>query len=438
MICSRPLPRLSLAFWVASGLCAPLAGHAQILDQYVSPLVFGTGVQPGVTVLSRQRPEFDSAGIRVGSLFLRPSLVESAGYESNVLGTRPSVGSAVVETNGIATLASNWSRNSLQSRVVVDDYRYLDQPRQSYTNYTAQIGGTIDVGRDVAALQYQHQHLNQTPRDLDTPRLQSALSFDVDEAMASYRVNLNRLFITPALDVARYSYSNGVADGLPYIQTYRDRVQVSPTVTFGYELAPRRDVVVVLRDGHAAYDNAPSGLPRRDYDQPAVFTGLDYDISGPVRLRMLLGYEARVFSNAAYKTVQGPAVEVGVTWNPTGLTTFTGSFTRHIQDTTDESVAAATLSSVTLTADHEYLRNVLLHASLSYNLVQYGQGIGSQTLYDAGASVTYLANRNLDLSARYDLQVRQSNQTGQTGIFGQTFGESYNDHRVLLQVRLRL
>ena len=75
---------------------------------------------------------------------------------------------------------------------------------------------------------------------------------------------------------------------------------------------------------------------------------------------------------------------------------------RHIQNTTDESLAASTQTSVALFIDHECLRNMLLHGSAAYNIAEYRSGGGSQTLYTAGAGVTYLANRYARVSARYD------------------------------------
>ena len=434
----HPSPLRAAAWLCVIGLLNAPDARAQLLDQYISPLVFGDDTDPGVTVLSRQRPAYDNIGVRIGALSLNPTLTESAGYESNVLGARQAVGSSTVETAGAATLTSDWSRNSIHAGVSVDDNRYLDLPRQSFTNYIISLGGTYDLGRDLVTAQYQHQHINQTPRDLEAPQLQTPLGIDVDEGSLSYRINVNRLFLTPALDVTNFHYADGVADGLPYLQSYRDRVVVSPTVTLGYELAPRRDFVVVARDGAATYANQTIGVPRRDYNDPALLAGLDYDVTGLFRVRALLGYEARLFSSSAYKTLQAPVIEGTVIWNPTGLTTLTGTVSRHIQDTTDETIAASTTTSVALAVDHEYLRNVLLHGTAAYNLAQYGGGGGSQTLYTAGASVSYLANRNLRFSARYDFQSRQSNLNGPIGLFGQGVGSSYNDHRILLQLRLGL
>ena len=424
----------------AAGILLACAGgaRAQLLDQYIPPSVAGAGIEPGVTVQSRSHPELEAAGIRVGNVVVRPTLTESFGYESNVLGAGHPVGSALLETNAAVAAASDWSRNSVHAELAVDDARYLDQPRQSYTNLTASLGGSYQIGRDVLTGLYQHLHLNQTTRDLDVPQLEQPLGYDIDLLTVGYRINFNRLSLTPAMNVSNYEYANGVAGGLPYVQSFRDRVVVTPSMTAAYEFAPLRSAVLVLRDGTGIYSHQQLGVPNRNYNDWAVLGGLDYNVNGVWRFRLLGGYEMRLFSNAAYQTLQAPIVEASVIWSPTGLTTVTGTVSRHIQDTADETTAAFTQTSVLLSVDHEYLRNVLLRGTGRVDLGEYGQGGGEQTLYTAGASVTYMANRYARLSLGYEFQSRRSSTAGTLGAAGQTFGSNYVDHRLLLQLKLSL
>ena len=439
----RPIPRArgTVAAPLVSAIMLgslSLPASAQILDQFIDPNVYGVANEPGVTVASRGRPELDPAGVRVGNVVVRPQLNESVGYESNVLGTRRARGSPMVQTTAAISAASDWSRNSAQAEITVDDVRYPSLPRQSFTNWTATLGGTYEIGRDVLTVQYQHLSLNQTTRGLDVPFLERPIGFDVDTLTARYRVNLNRVSVTPGVTVANYDYSNGVANGLPYLQGYRDRVVVTPSVAAGYEFSPRRSVVLVVRDAIASYTNSQAGLVRRDYHDPALLGGIDYDLTGLLRVRLLAGYEARVFSSAAYRTIQSPIVEASAIWNPTALTTLTGTVARRIQDTADDSTAAFTQTSVSLRVDHELRRNLLLRGSGAVYFGEYDRGVGNQTLYTAGASATYFLNRNARLSAAYDFQARSSGSGAALGLTGQSFGSSYTDHRVLLTLRLAL
>ncbi len=459
---------------LACGIVTGLAGSsawAQSLDQFISPFIGGVGNEAGVTVLSRQRTDYESGGIRSGSFIIRPLLIESAGYQSNVLGTSRPRGSPVLETNGSLEVTSDVSRVGLTAALTVDDVRYFDQPRQSYTNWTARIGGSYEIGRDVASLQYSHLKLTQTLRDLDVPEgLQESLSYDIDAARLSYRANFSRLFLTPALDVAKYTFGSGSTTN-NVRQDFRNRVLVTPSIAVGYELAPRRNAIFVVRDSIASYSNQVAGQPKRDYNDFTVLAGFDYDATGLVRFRALVGYEVRTFNSSAFKTIQAPVAEASAIWTPTGLTTVTGSVIRRIQDSADESTSGYTETSARLRVDHEYLRNVLLQANAGVYYNEYNGG-GNQTLYTIGAGATYLLNRNMGVTATYDFVARPSSGSSgagqqfttsgqpfstvgqpfstvgqpfggtgsQFGPVGQRFGSDsgYVDNRILIQLRLSL
>lgn len=466
-----------------------MPARAQLLDQFLSPVIYGRGVEPGVTVLSRDRSDYDTSGVRVGSFIIRPQITESAGYETNVLGTNSPRGSAIIQSNGSVDAASDWSRNSVRASVRVDDYRYLDLPRQSFTNWSATLGGTYEIGRDVVSASYSHLNLTQTPRDLDVPQLSQTLNYRIDVARLEYRARFNRVTLTPAFEVANYDYGNGTvqggtvlggpvlggttlggttvggttvggtglnspvlggavlgttAPGSTYQQSYRNRVVYTPGLTAGYEFSPRRSALAVVRNSIASYSNRAPGLPKRDYNDTAVLAGLDYDINGIVRFRVLGGYELRVFQAAEYKNISAPIAEGSLIWTPTGLTTVTGTVARRIQDSADEGTVGFTETSLRLRVDHEYLRNVLLQANAGFYYGQYSRGTTDQTLYTAGAGADYLLNRNLRVGATYDFIGRTSDDGGGSTSIGtlgtnnQRFGSGFTDHRFLLNVRFGL
>lgn len=447
--------------------------QAQLLDQFLSPSIYGRGVEPGVTVTSRDRSDYDTGGIRAGSFIIRPQITESAGYETNVLGTSSPRGSALIQSNAVLDATSNWSRNSVRASVRVDDFRYLDLPRQSFTNWSATLGGTYEIGRDVISASYSHLNLTQTSRDLDVPQLNQALTYRIDAARLEYRAPFNRVTLTPAFEIANYDYGNGAllssttlgstplgstalgspslsniplgstalgntVPGSTYQQNYRNRVVFTPGLTVGYEFSPRRNALLVVRNSIAAYSSRAPGSPKRDYNDTAVLAGLDYDINGVVRFRVLGGYEVRVFDAAEYKTIQAPIAEGSVAWTPTGLTTVTGTIARRIQDSADETTIGFTETSLRLRVDHEYLRNVLLQANAGLYYGQYNRGTTDQTLYTAGAGADYLLNRNLRVGATYDFIGRTSGGGGTLGTTNQQFGSGFSDHRVLLNVRFGL
>lgn len=410
----------------------------RLLDQYIATDIPGVGVEPGVTVLSRQRPEYDSLGIRLGEITIRPELQESVGFDDNVLGQPSHRASAVIETNARLQVLYDHSDTTAFSTLTVNDNRYPEQNQQSFTNWTAALGGTHQFGRDTLSVAYEHLNLNQTVRDLDVPQLDQALQFRVDTVRLAYHAVFNRLSAEPALNVSNFDFDNGTVAGQPYLQTYRNRVVIEPSVTFRYELAPRRNLVLVARDSVASYKTQISGTPRRDYNDIAGLFGLDFD-EGIFRYRLLAGFESRRFSSPQIKSIQAPVVEAEVVWNPTGLTTVTGRATRRILDSADETTVAVTQSDVGLRVDHEFRRDILLRASGAALVDEYGRGQGGQQSFTAGVGGTKLLNRNMQLGLDYDFTRRISTGQGNLGvIINQRFGGSFSENQVLLRLRLML
>jgi len=437
---SRAL-RLASLFCATAGtlvLCSPKATRAQLIDQYLNTAIPGFDVQPGVTVASRLRPEYDYPGIRVGDFIILPELSESAGYDSNVTGTEPAQGSPFLETQATVRAVSDWGRDSLGGGITIDNNSYLDLPRQSYTNWIATLGGTYDIDRDVLSIGYAHLNLNQTSRDLDVPQLDSPVAYRINDLHASYKAALSALSLQPGIEITGFDYDNGTVQGVPYVQSYRDRVVFTPSLTASYEFAPLRSLVLVVRDSDAHYTNEPTTMATQNFNDISVLAGVNYDTGGQIRLRALVGYETRHFVSEQYATISAPIVEASAVWTPTGLTTITGTVARYIEDSASDTTVGYTETAAKLAVDHEYLRNVLLNATAGFYTDSYQQNQANQSYVTLGAGVTWLINRHMRLVGRYEFSSRQSNASQAELGIGQTVGGSYSENRFLLQLKIGL
>ncbi len=409
--------------------------HAQQIDEYLATSIAGTGVEPGVTVTSRTHPEYDAQPLHLGGFLLSPSLDEGVGYDDNVNGIGK--GGATIETSGTVRLNSNWSRDSVGLNLNVDDFRYPGESNQSYTNWSASLGGSADIGRSNFTGSYTHLNANETALDLDTPALDHPLAYRTDDVRGRYDMPFGQLTVSPGLEVSAENYDNGVANGQPYIQAYRDRVVVSPSIETRYDFSPRRGVVFVLRDDNADYTQTVAGVPKRNFNSISALGGIEYDITQLVSLRLLAGYQNQTFSNSAYRTVSAPVVEASVIYAPTELTTVTASASRYITDSASVNQAAYTETALKLRVDHEYLRNVILNANGSFYEDEYGSGGGSQNSFSLGVGATWLINRQMRLTASYTYSRRDSsNAVALGGGPFQPIGLNYVDNVALLQLHL--
>jgi hypothetical protein len=410
-----------------------------MLDQFIDPEIPGMAVEPGVTVTSRLRPDYDYRTVQIGDVVIRPEVSESLGYDSNVLGTSSGRGSAVLDTTGSLQIVDANSQHQIGLSTSFDDTQYLEQSNFSALNWNASLGGAWQLGRDTAFVGYTHQTLNQTPRDLDAPLLDRPVPYNIDDFRVGYDAAFNRLTLRPELDVQRLTFSNGSVNGQPYLQTFRDRTVIAPSLVAGYELAERRQLVLAVTDASALYDTTDTTGLRHNYNDVSVLAGIDDDLDGVIRIRALVGYETRNFASAAFKTIQAPIAEATLIYTPTGLTTVTATVTRRIADSSDETTTGYTETDAQVMVDHEYLRNVLLHGEVGVTDDIYPGG-GTQTLYEAGAGVTWLLNRNMRLSLTDTLTARRSREFGANSEIpgGLPFGGNYTDNVVFLKLSFGL
>ncbi len=416
----------------------PGAARAQVIDQYLDSGIPGYGISPGVTVATREHPEYDPDGVRVGQFVLLPTLEESLGYDDNVTGTSTPHGSPVIETNAKVSALDQMSDGSLGASVSVDNAEYPSQTAQSYTNWTAALGGSYDFGRDVLTLAATHLNLNQTPRDLDAPQLNSPIAYTVDDIRAAYKIDMGHLNIEPDFDVSWFNFNNGQVLGTPYLQNYRDRISYMPGVTANYEFATRRSLVLIVRDTNSQFANPVPGIPRQNYNDISVLGGVSYDLNGALSFRLLGGYEQRNFQSHLYQTIEAPIVEGSATWTPTGLTTVTGTAARYVENSSAETTIGYTETALKLNVDHELYRNILLRANGNVFLDDYAQNGGNQEFYTAGVGATWLVNRQIRVLADYTYSTRHTSNAAvfnplltEDGIFGQDYSEN------LFLVRLR-
>ena len=422
---------------LATSALAARPAQAQLLNQFLPDAVYGQGIEPDVTVVSRARTGYESVGIHSGTVTIRPLVNESLGYESNVLGLSQARGSTLLQTTASLDAVSTQSHGSVNAGLSVNDMRYLDLANQSLTNWNARLGGTYDLGRDSASILVLHENLNQTQRDLDVPQLDAPLPFTIDTARLSYQALFNHLTLTPSLEVARYRFNSGLSGSTIYDQSYRNRVVVTPGIVAAYEFATRRSAVLVVRNTTAFFSTGTAFFPKRNFNDTSVLAGVDYDLDGLFRIRALVGYESRSFSSRTYQTIQSPVAEVNLIYIPTGLTTITGTIARRIQDSSDETTAAVTTLSASLKVDHELRRNILLTAGAGITQNDYSVGSGSQAQYTANIGATYLLNRFAAVGATYDLTTRGGNTTA-VNLNGFSAASNFVDHRLLLQLKFSL
>ncbi len=435
----RLLRKIGAAAGVAVACLAGGGARAQVIDQYLNPDIPGYGTQAGVTVETRGHPEYDQTGVRVGLWTITPTLIEGFGYDDNVTGTSNAKGSPLIETNATVAAAADYGLTKVNASAMVDDNEYLTQAAQTFTNWSVAAGVSQEIDRDTLYVGGTYLNLNQTPKDLDAPDLNSTIAFRVADMRADYRIDLSQAYLLPGVDVSTYNFDNGTAGGLPYLQSYRDRVVVTPTLEAGYEFATRRRVVVVVRDTQSNFSHSVPGIPLETFNDASVLAGVAYDADGVIGFRLLVGYEQRNFSSSAYKQIAAPIVEGAATWTPTELTTVKATVARYIEDSAAEATTGYTETALKLSVDHELYRNIILDAHVAVYLDDYAGG-GNQSYYTGGGGVTWRLNRDLSLTADYTFSARQASSSVPAAFApdDEIFGSDYTDNVFMIRLKAGL
>ena len=415
---SKRLRVASLVLWALMP-ASPAAG--QVIGTFFEPIPPVLGGAPSDPSLAATSSDYNSSGIRVSEAVIHADLQDEFGYNTNVLATANGSGSTFNNTTGSLLATTDWSRNSAYLSMEVDDRRYLDLPKQSFTEWLLRTGGAIDVGHDSIDLTYDHLNLYQLPGALNAVTIAQPVAFRIDSAEMKYNLNdFGKFIFTPALQLANYDYDNFSAGGLTFDQAYRDRFEVQPELATRYEFAPQQDGLLLVRDTELFYRSGSAQAPRRNSNTQTVLLGVDYpQVGSNFHFRVLAGVQSRQYSSSAYARQTGPTVELSVTWTPTRLTTLALTCSRDIQDAADENIAGYFATTARFDVNHELRRNVMLNAyaelqqddyqSSSINvpnaaLAEAGQ---NQSLYTVGGGVTWLLNRHLRAGMKVEISKRQ-------------------------------
>ena len=250
------------------------------------------------------------------------------------------MGAGCSDTRPSLLVNSDWSRDGLGGYVGVDDERYLDQPQQSFTNWTASLGWSGASGPRCADRVGGAFRTASVANRAGRAAVGRAVAYRVDDVRASYLATFDRLSIHLGVAFSTYRYDATTIFGVPTSQAYRNRDVLRGEVTTRYELSPDRNALLVMRVLDQSTIVAPqAGQPTHDSTGYQMLVGLSDDRDADMALSRAGGMGGAVFRASAYKAHQAPIVEAALIWAPSGMTTVTARVTRSIEDAAQEGVA---------------------------------------------------------------------------------------------------
>ena len=391
----------ALAFLFA-GLAAPAARAQAFIGTSFAALfpadTQAPGTAPGVTVQSRARPLYQPLGLRLGLLEARPRLDLGLGYDSNPTGLAHGAGGLVLRSAASLALGAGWGGSGFGISLAVDNRHVPAVPAADRTDGAAAAGLRLRFGPDELRLAVAERALHEDGSQVGALPTDRPLPYRVTTLGAAWQFGGSRLSLTPALALGAWRYDPATLGGVSVSQRDRDRDVLQGEITARYALAPRTDLVLVLRGTNAHYVAPQPGTPSRNSTGIAALAGAEGG-DGLLHLRLLAGWEQRDFTAAVYGSHAAPIAEVQAVWQPSGMTTVTATLSRRIEDAAQEGVAGYTETAAGLRLDREVWRNLLVSVEAGVQQADFTQGGGRETGTSFAASATWLLNRHMRLTA---------------------------------------
>jgi hypothetical protein len=369
------------------------------------------------------RSPYDPIGVRLGDFFWFPRGELDEAYNSNIFATptKPTYDLLTAFTPSF-DLLSNFPRSALNLHGSSLLQVYADHPAQNTQDGFISADGRIDVTAGSSLYgnaQVAHQHISYGSPNSPGNIAQPVTYWDYI-ANAGYRQGGRRFSyqVDIGVQAAQYNAAPLVGGGVSP-QSVQDATASTAAVRASYEVIP--DYLGYIRVAGSLYDywhTAPGGT-RANFSTYRADVGLQILPRHLISGEAYAGYLIQQPAQSRVGSTSTPDFGGRLTWsitqlttlNLTGLMTFntgtpgstifnagTPGSTTFITGTAGNSYLSRT---ITATADHELLRNLLVNLNAAYGNFTF-QGITrTDNFFIVGAGLRYLVNRNLFLGGSY-------------------------------------
>lgn len=364
-----------------------------------SPNPFLRGRYTSVT--ERAQPEFNPEPIRAGSFDIVSSLTGAVETTDNVFyQATGKQDDTIVRITPAAEARSNWTSHALTAGFTARRSEYSSNGSESTTDYSLYTRGRLDVlrnfnisagvegGRDTEG-RYEPASANQ-PEPAQNEYIGGYLG-------AQYRSD--RLRLDVSVDRRENNYQS------PYFD-YRDVTDTSLYGRVSYAVSP--DVALFLQARQTDLDYRLAAPVNRDASLLALQAGVSFELAAPFSGEFSIGTVKDDKNDPSLKDTNNLSVNALIQWFPTQLTTVTFSGNAGIADPGVQESTSAKFTRVSVRADHELLRNLLLFAQFGYGKYDFQPSLSAPPNYDRTdenldirTGLTFKLNKHAHLELAY-------------------------------------
>lgn len=377
-----------------------------------------------VSVLERERQDYDAIGINVGGFSLFPRLDARGVYSSNVFASETNEKSDVFFAFDPSLEArSNWGRHQLQAEAGLRLRRFVENESEDQDGWVARALGRLDIhGESYATGMLEAERIYEERGAEDFPGAAAEpLPIDLWGAAVRGVAQFNRARVSGGVHYRELDFRNVSAIGGGRLDTSgRDRDTTTVDLKGEWAVSPDTAAFAQVTFTDTNYwEEGPLFGPSRDSEETTYLVGANFDLTALVRGEVGVGFVNRKY--ASFGEVEGFAMRGTVEYFPTQLTTITGTLRRTVEDSVFSTVTGGYFSTGgSLRVDHEFRRNILLMAFADYEQQDFSGADRTDEVYTVSAGLTYLLNRSVGLNANVGHTERDSGGRDRFRSFSET------------------
>ncbi|MGL3820824.1 outer membrane beta-barrel protein [Sphingopyxis sp. R3-92] len=422
----------TLALLGSCGLAAPaLAQQSDATDGLGSVSTENSfGRDRNVGVLERRRPDYTPEPIRVGTLELMPRIAIGAGYDDNLYAQPDNrIGDAYLRIRPRLSLVRPSPNLKLSLDGELDLLRHADRASENSTQYALNAGALYRISNsDTLGLTLRRGRYSQERVSPDSPtQADRPIRFTQSGGTATYTHVFNRLRVRGVIDVENRNYADSeTPDGTPIDQDFRDHTTYTGTAIGEYALSPSISLFVAGSANKRDYRERTGPVAARDSTGFDLAAGASFELGRKARGSLRLGYLHQDYRPVEYEDVSGFLVRGELAYFLTPLVTITGTIDRGIRETGVNGATGYLATNMTLRADYELLRNLIISAGGELEKRDFNNIDRRDDRWNWRGSASWLVSKRMAL--RLDLQRRTQSS------WGATAGRAFSDNRVSVGV----
>lgn len=406
--------------WTASGADLTLGSDAMSAPR---PREISNGVERGVSIAERRRPDYDPVPLPLGNGSGEPldgfDIVSSVGleqaYDSNIhRASSGARGDLISVLKPALSLASDRNNHALSLSADGEVGRYWASPRDDYQDLKLLADGRLDVARGAfvvgdALVRWLHDDRG-SPDDIAgiRPTTYRLMGGDIGGRIGAGILGLRLLG-----SARQYRYDDSPTSAGPVSNRQRDRDEFYAGARLEYAYSANAPLFLDVDADRRLYRQFrdDQGYARgSNGGSVALGTGLDF--GGLVTGEIFAGYTWRTYQDARLLAVATPLFGGRMLWGVTALTSVRLTFDRSVEETTLDPASADVSSRLSLAVEHELLRNLILSARLSMNVADYVGLSRVDTYREIACEGLYLMDRGLYIDGGLAYKTRRSTAMG--------------------------